>query len=128
MIARGFEWSIIETHDPAGEGLRIDIELPSDEVLKGAMVQQAVTLVEALKVYAERNVIYRDNWKRMGLRGQLIRIRERAERLWDGCWEGGPLPGTARSDDALDLINFAAFAIRALRGETTHGGEWWPES
>jgi hypothetical protein len=85
---------------------------------------QAHVLVEALAIYAERNPKYNDNWRRMGWRGVLIRIRERAERLWDEMWDAPP-KGVWDSDDALDLINFAAFMVRAVEGETTRDGSWW---
>lgn len=83
---------------------------------------QMEVLLKAMEVYAERNIKYKDNWRRMGARGALIRIRERAERLWDSMWER---PGPDM-DDAIDLINFAAFLVRSDT-ETTHGGEWWPD-
>jgi hypothetical protein len=71
---------------------------------------QAVILLEALTIYAERNERYKDNWRRMGWRGALIRLRERVERALD---------------DVIDLINFAAFLVRGIRGETTRDGSWW---
>lgn len=93
---------------------------PDDQATRA----QFVVLVRALDVYAERNKKYNDNFKRMGWRGLLIRIRERAERLWDAHWdwEGGEAPDP---DDAIDLINFAAFLVRSYEGETTRDGEWW---
>ena len=87
--------------------------------------EQLKVFLQALSVYAERNRRYNDNWRRMGWRGMLVRIRERAERLWDNLWDvPGPIP-KRELDDALDMINFAAFLIRAAAGETTRGGEWW---
>jgi hypothetical protein len=86
---------------------------------------QAQVLLEALSIYATKNEQYKDNWRRMGRRGLLVRLRERAERLWDSLWavEGKPAP--AQVDDAIDLINFAAFLVRAARGEATRDGSWW---
>lgn len=90
-------------------------------------------LLEALKIYAERNVKYKDNFQRMGWRGMLIRIRERAERLWDSAWSAEP-GYPARDvppvdvDDAIDLINFACFFIRAVRYGNRDGvddGGWF---
>jgi hypothetical protein len=96
---------------------------------------QIAVILDALLVYAERNPKYKDNWRRMGWRGCLIRIRERAERLWDEFWDAetldldklmsGERTPPRDVDDALDLINFAAFMVRALRGETTRDGSWW---
>jgi hypothetical protein len=55
--------------------------------------------MDALAIYVERNEEYKDNWKRMGWRGALVRVRERAERLWDSLWDaspGGDLAGPPR--------------------------------
>lgn len=107
--------------------------------------EQFRVLVRALRVYKKRNEKYRDNWKRMGWRGQLIRIRERAERLWDEFWDKEDYAkeremDRARAlvngvdtdyedepyevDDAIDLINFAAFFVRATEAYN-RDGEWW---
>ena len=101
-----------------------------------ALNAQAEVLCEALRVYAQRNIRYKDNWTRMGWRGMLVRVRERAERLWDSLWDaapidgpGDPLPGAIhdhdkRLDDAIDLINFAGFLVRAVRAGN-RDGSWW---
>jgi hypothetical protein len=92
--------------------------------------RQAEVFVEALAKYAERNAHYHDNWRRMGYRGMLVRVRERAERLWDALfWSDGPttdytLWSEARLDDAIDLINFAGFLVRAVRA-ANRDGNWW---
>lgn len=86
--------------------------------------RQARVLLLALDIYAERNVKYRDNWRRSGWRGIVVRVRERSDRLWDMMWPGTGEPEEA-VDDAVDLINFAAFLVRAIGGETTRDGEWW---
>jgi hypothetical protein len=98
-----------------------------------ALQQQMEILADALVIYAERNEKYHDNWKRMGWRGTLVRLRERAERLWDNYWNADDLDFLEEKmyvprdvDDALDLINFAAFFIRGMNGrETTRDGNWW---
>lgn len=90
---------------------------------------QAEVLVEALGIYAGKNPKYNDNWIRMGYRGCLVRIRERAERLWDQFWDGPtqicPDQEKVDVDDALDLINFAGFFVRGIRSEATRDGQWW---
>jgi hypothetical protein len=89
---------------------------------------QAVVFLEALKVYAERK--YNDNWVRFGWRGCLFRLRERVERLWDNLWDATPPPTDFTKwcgenlDDAIDMINFAAFFVRAVR-ENNRDGSWW---
>lgn len=86
-------------------------------------------LLRAAILYADRNPRYNDNWRRAGWRGCLIRIRERSERLWDFLWprRSEEDAQNVAVDDAIDLINFAAFLVRGIEGETTHGGEWWSE-
>lgn len=109
----------------------ITIEFPPET--PASVIKQGEIFVRALQVYAERNERYNDNWKRMGWRGLLVRIRERSERLWDRYWDeprvvvktGGTVIAHD-ADDAVDLINFAAFLVRALeQGETDRDGEWW---
>jgi hypothetical protein len=87
--------------------------------------RQAQVLLRALVLYAERNERYHDNWRRSGWRGVVVRIRERSDRLWDAMWPGGIPYGPGPIDDAIDMINFAAFLVRAIDGETTRDGEWW---
>lgn len=97
-----------------------------------AVRDQFLVLIEALEVYAERNLKYKDNWRRMGWRGMLIRVRERAERLWDDLWDAEPMLESEAAppyqphdvDDAIDLINLAAFLIRGVR-EGDRDGSWW---
>jgi hypothetical protein len=92
---------------------------------------QARVFVNALDKYVERNVEYKDNWRNMGWRGQLIRIRERAERLWDSLWNAHGSEGYTpaednayKLDDAIDLINFCGFLVRAV-SEGNRDGNWW---
>lgn len=98
---------------------------PEDQALQ----EQLAIFVQALGVYAQRNAHYKDNFVRMGWRGQLIRVRERAERLWDAFWDAPALLETGADsikrdellDDAYDLINFAAFLIRLVRSGNRDG-------
>lgn len=88
-----------------------------------AELAQVVVLLEAAQVYSKRNVKYKDNWKRMGWRGCLVRVRERSERLWDNLWTKKDVYEDDL-DDALDMINFLGFLVRGARGESTADGEW----
>lgn len=99
------------------DGFDVRVETQSE-------LDQARILLDALLIYGKRNLEYKDNWRRMGWRGVLVRIRERADRLWDAWWEREQRAITD-SDDALDLINFAAFMVRATLGETDRDGSWW---
>jgi hypothetical protein len=86
-------------------------------------------------VYEERNLKYKDNWRRFGWRGCLFRVRERAERAWDDWWDADDFAARDPAaqnigakdrdvDDLLDLINLAAFTVRAIR-ENNRDGEWF---
>jgi hypothetical protein len=99
-----------------------------------AEAEQLDVLLEALVKYVERNAEYNDNWRRMGWRGLLVRVRERAERLWDSLWNH-PSPHTnlaesekaaleRKLDDAIDGINFLGFLVRAVRANN-RDGSWW---
>lgn len=98
-----------------------------------ANIEQAAVFLEALKIYDQRNVKYKDNWRRQGWRGMLVRVRERAERLWDDLWDADPLAVLSDEttmvrgldvDDAIDLINLAGFLVRGVR-EGNRDGSWW---
>ena len=92
---------------------------------RGPVAAQAAVFAQCLRIYAERNERYNDNWVRMGWRGPLFRIRERAERLWDNLFNRTGDVEEIELDDAYDLINFAGFLVRGARGEATRDGEWW---
>lgn len=86
---------------------------------------QGKVFLEALSVYQERNKMYNDNWKPMGLKGMLFRIRERTERCWDMVFrKNTKLDKKAMRDDLIDQINFCAFAVRAI-DEDNMDGEWF---
>jgi hypothetical protein len=118
-------------HDDIGSGqyriwlkgpLGIRVELREGDAT-GALEDQRRIMDEALAIYTERNERYVDNWRRFGWRGCLFRLRERVERAWDELWDADP-EGALHDDDLVDLINFAAFTVRAIR-ERNRDGEWW---
>lgn len=123
MIEPGNElrWTHTNTE---GDGDHYRVYLQENKSLEA----QFEIFLEALKVYDQRNEKYKDNWRRMGWRGMLIRVRERAERLWDDLWDKQPIPDGVDElidyDDAIDLINLAGFLIRATR-ENNRDGSWW---
>lgn len=76
---------------------------------------------EAFDLYQERNAVHRDLWKQDGVEGAVEHIRHKLARLKSTMM-------TTRADeltldqmkaqfteDALDLINYTAFAIRNMR-------------
>ena len=106
---------------------RDDLQLASQ---LQSLDRQKEVFAEAMRIYAMRNTRYKDNWRRFGWRGCLFRVRERAERAWDDLF-WAELPETdyskfseAHVDDLLDLINLAAFAVRAIR-EGNRDGNWF---
>lgn len=94
-----------------------------------ALRLQHEIMLKALKVYDQRNVRYKDNWRRFGWRGCLFRIRERVERAWDDLWDYDPDDVESmeyKIDDLIDMINFVVFAVRAVQGKNRDGeGGWW---
>jgi hypothetical protein len=117
----------------AEESIRVALDALGLDKDDPALQKQMAILADALMIYDERNEKYHDNWKRMGWRGTLVRLRERAERLWDSYWNADDLGDLEAEmyvprdvDDALDMINFVAFFIRGMNGrETTRDGSWW---
>lgn len=113
---------------PTSDGDCIEVAVPARLWGRQGAEDQLTVMIEALLVYSERNLSYKDNWKKMGWRGMLVRSRERVERLWDDFWGREPIPDGVDElfnvDDAIDLINFACFFIRATR-ENNRDGSWW---
>lgn len=119
----------LESLEPPVEPVKFGIAFamtpgPQAEAAKA----QLMIFGDAMNVYIARNERYKDNWKKMGWRGQLVRMKERVERLWDDFWGKEPIPDGVDElmnvDDAIDLINFAAFFIRAAN-DNNRDGDWW---
>jgi len=108
----------------------ITLILPKSMIETKGVRDQAEIFLIALCVYAEKNKQYKDNWRRMGWRGMIVRVYERADRLWDSLWDQ-PLSVTEseidamakKLDDGFDLINFVGFLIRAAT-ENNRDGSW----
>ena len=110
----------------AAQGNPFSVTLNFDTV---GEAEQAEMLVRALKVYAERNVKYRDNWRRKGWRGALFGARLALERAWDALWSAEPGRTVSRNktphdvDDLIDTINYAAMTARLVEAGD-RDGEW----
>jgi hypothetical protein len=88
---------------------------------------QFEVLMEAMAIYVERTTVRKEHWKRQGWRGPLFDVREKAERLFYRFWDREPGPVSSKeSEDALDLINYAALLVRAFR-TGDRSGHWWDE-
>lgn len=98
-----------------------DVE-PSDE-----NVEQMAVFLEVYDIYVSRNRRHRSQWRVGGVAGILVDLRKKVERLWNEFMLS-PVP-PVDEDSAIDLINYAAFFIRARR-EADAGqvvGTWvWP--
>jgi hypothetical protein len=89
--------------------------------------EHGAVLLEALRVFQERNAVYKDNWKVSGWRGNLFKLRLKVERAWAVLWDAPPYPiSDLDVDDLLDVINYAACTIRCIR-DGNRGGSWWPD-
>lgn len=82
-------------------------------------------LEEAFKIYMDRNGDRADAWKDAGYKGQLVEMRKKLDRLWAG-WRVGRKPTTKDIDEALDLINAAAFYVQLARLDEANGKWPWP--
>lgn len=91
----------------------------------------AQILDRALEVYKERNETYKDNWKKQGWRGALFKLKLKVERAWEVLWDEDPdnldSDYMARvTDDLIDAINNAAFAVAAVEEGNRDGkGSWF---
>jgi hypothetical protein len=90
------------------------------------LADQEAVMIEALNIYRERNRKYKDNWRRYGWRGCLYDLRRKVERAWDLLWNAEDTE-QLDVDDLLDVINYAAITVRAVRELNRDGtGRWWP--
>lgn len=120
-------------------------EPPTQDELERSIAEHKQVLDEALEVYRERNARYGDAWRRSGWRGTLTDLRRKIERAWSFLWHAEPSdkveitafqdkdpqyvdggPNMPDYDDLIDIINYAAFSIRAIREGNRDGyGGWW---
>jgi hypothetical protein len=75
--------------------------------------EQAKVFLDALKVMADRQR-YGATWRRTGWMGALLNVDRKCGRLMAEFWNSNKLQ-TRESDDAIDLLNYAAFFIRLLQ-------------
>lgn len=85
--------------------------------------RQLLVMIEALRIYSEREEKYAGAWKEYGALNNLVRLSTKVKRLTNRYWkhhvEADPDPDL---DDAYDAINYAVFFIRqAKEGQWTHG-------
>lgn len=81
-------------------------------------------LMEALAIWHERQGRYADLWSEHGVRGNLVKLRWKVDRVWRGLWHSEDVR-SAGVDDALDAINYAVCVIRAARAGDRDGRWNW---
>lgn len=92
---------------------------------------QMEVFIRAFAIYKEREKKYKEHWKRYGWRGALSELRKAAERAWHLLWNQEPISADIHVhekdiDDLLDVINYAAFVVRAVEEGNRDGeGGWW---
>lgn len=81
--------------------------------------QQRAVMEESLRIFHDRSHVRGDLWARHEPLSQLRMIREKLDRI-DAAMSMSldPTRRAAALDDAQDIINFAAFFIRLMKGET----------
>ena len=78
--------------------------------------EQLLVLQEAFEKFQERNKKYKDLWKKGGWLDSAHHIRSKSERIVNLLSTGATLEeAELHIEDAVDLINYAAFFIRNVR-------------
>lgn len=84
--------------------------------------QQLATLLEPFEIFLEKNAVYQDLWAQHSQQDKAHHIKHKAlrlEMLMAGVPTGespSPEQVAAMEDSALDLINYAVFLLRLMRG------------
>lgn len=119
---------IKEIDGPDGSSVAFEVSFQPHSELDKSNMEQFEVLMEALRIYEDRNRKYKDNWRRQGWRSCLFDLRRKVERVWDVFWSATPRAKAPDAfdpdlDDALDVINFAALVTRSVR-EGDRDGAW----
>lgn len=80
----------------------------------------------ALNVMRQRYPKYGDSWKRNGWKGNVADMLRKAERVRKYMWENDNFVYTGDYEedelsDLIDMMNYAAFAIRNVLNENKYG-------
>jgi hypothetical protein len=91
-------------------------------------VEMMKVYLQAFEIFLERNRRHRAQWRVGGIQGLLVDLRKKAERTWNEWMLSVTKPNDV--DSFVDLINYAAFAVQAVkegqRGQQV--GTWtWPQ-
>ena len=81
--------------------------------------EQANVFAEAMEIYEERSAARGQLWKEFDERDAAVHIRSKAARLYVAVENPDADGADAEAlDSALDLINYAAFAVRHIRNRS----------
>jgi hypothetical protein len=84
---------------------------------------QLEIMVEALKIRAQREGVYKGLWRKFGYTDSLFHMRSKMERLmiqfWDGTGHSAYLGEDL--DNALDLLNYTTFFVTLFREGRRNG-------
>jgi hypothetical protein len=114
----------------------IEIKLPSDghmvrtiSLPENDLAIQLSIFSEALNIYGERGEARGEVWKEFDAEDSIHHLVSKAARLRAGLRQAERVHGDFRQgvsdtmiDEAMDAINYAAFTVRHLRGETGRVG------
>lgn len=84
-------------------------------------------LEAALLTHRKRYEVYGHAWKDFGMVGNILNLARKGKRAWAVLFKNSrrrrdqQIPIGPALDDALDCINYAAFAIRCVAEENMHG-------
>lgn len=77
---------------------------------------QKEVMEDALRIYKQRERTRGGLWKDFGPEEDAMHMRSKAARVHAIIFNPS-VPNNDALDDALDLINYAAFLVRKVRGE-----------
>ena len=78
--------------------------------------EQYAVMGKALDIFQQRNAVHQDAWKQDGAQGSLEHIRHKLIRMQQMIrFAETPFPVEQFVEEGLDLINYAAFAVRNVQ-------------
>jgi hypothetical protein len=88
-------------------------------------IAQMRVFLQAFDIFVQRNKRHQAGWRVAGVKGIMVDIRKKVERMWTEYMLADERPSDA--DSALDCINYSAFLVQAVDEEETTGnpvGNW----
>jgi hypothetical protein len=91
-----------------------DLSVPTPKATDRA---QGEVLIEALEIFLERNAKRADLWKQFGWQDSALHLRSKALRIALALEKDLDIDPEDVLDDAIDIINYAVFFVRNVRGD-----------